>query len=256
MPDGASITATLLLGFVLGLRHALDADHVAAVAAIVDDGPAVPPGAGADAASRRRSLRGALVTGLLWGAGHAATLLLAGGLVMALCARVPDRLAQAFEMAVAVMLIGLGARVLSGALRGRLHVHEHDHGGERHAHLHFHARPHPAPAGAARHDHPHPLRFALRPLLIGGLHGLAGSAGLALLALATLPGLLFGCLYLGLFGAGAMCGMAGLSLALGAPLVLARRRSARLHRALRAAAGTASLTVGTILAWEVAYSML
>jgi ABC-type nickel/cobalt efflux system permease component RcnA len=262
MPDGSSIVATLLLGFVLGLRHALDADPVAAIvghqdAAAGPRDPRIGPG------ERGHPLRRSLLAGLLWGAGHAAVLLVAGGLVLALRARVPDRVAQAFELAVAVMLIGLGARVLVVALRGRVHVHEHDHDGLRHAHLHFHARPHAVPddrrAGPqappaippTAHLHPHPFRFALRPLLIGGLHGLAGSAGLALLALTTLPTLLLGCLYLGLFGVGSMLGMAGLSLALGAPLILARHRSARLHRALRAAAGCASLVVGLMLAWEV-----
>jgi ABC-type nickel/cobalt efflux system permease component RcnA len=290
MPDD-SITATLLLGFLLGLKHALDADHVAAVAAVMgrgDDGagpdggraaraasspPAGPSGAtpSGDGAALRGALRRPLLTGLLWGAGHAAMLLCAGGLVLALRARIPGRLEQAFEMAVALMLIALGAGALAAALRGRVHVHEHDHDGVRHAHLHFHARPHPRPGEAAprpaggeradtqpagpdrrpEHLHPHPLRAALRPLLVGGLHGLAGSAGLALLALATLPTALFGCLYLGLFGAGSMIGMAALSLALGAPLLLARRRSALLHRALRAAAGVASLAVGLGMAWEI-----
>lgn len=237
-----SLTATLVLGLVLGLRHALDADHVAAVAAVLGE---------------RDGLRRSLLTGLCWGAGHSLTLGAAGGLILALRITIPERLALAFEFAVALMLAGLGAWALCGALRDRLHVHEHHHHGVSHAHLHFHAVPHRGEAGpAARggeetHRHPHPMRSAIRPLLIGGLQGLAGSAGPALLVLATAPTLLIGWLYLGMFGAGSILGMAAMSLALAAPLVIARRRSVWLHRALRAAAGLGSLALGVLLAWDL-----
>jgi sulfite exporter TauE/SafE len=130
---------------------------------------------------------------------------------------------------------------LRGALRDRLHAHEHRHGDVTHAHLHFHAAPHP---------YPHPVRFALRPFLVGTVHGLAGSAALALLVLATVPTILAGCLYLLLFGAGTTAGMTLMSLALGVPLVLARRRGIWLSRGLRAAAGLGSLGIGLALAWQ------
>jgi sulfite exporter TauE/SafE len=230
----APVVTTLAFGFVLGLRHALDADHVAAVAALTGSGD---------------GLRRALANGMSWGFGHAVTIGLAGGVAIALRSAVPDRLALAFEFSAGLMLVVLGVVALRGALRDRLHVHEHRHDEVAHAHLHFHAVLHGA-AAAASHRHPHPIRFALRPFLVGSVHGLAGSAALTLLVLATVPTALAGCLYLLIFGAGTTAGMMLMSLALGAPFVIARRRALWLSRALRAAAGLGSLGIGIALAWR------
>src|SRR5882672_4232203 len=158
------MTAIILLGFVLGMRHALDADHLAAVAALSDG---------------RGGFRRAFATGIVWGTGHALVLGAVGGAVVLLRVSIPDRVASFFELAVAVMLVGLGVGALAGALRARLHAHAHDHGdGAGHVHLHFHAaRPEEGARhhATAPHRHPHPLRFALRPFLVGSVHGLAGS---------------------------------------------------------------------------------
>ncbi|HEU4402437.1 MAG TPA: urease accessory protein UreH [Candidatus Polarisedimenticolia bacterium] len=229
----ASLAATLLVGFLLGLRHALDADHVAAVAAIV---------------SGRDGVRRSVLTGVFWGLGHALTIGGVGLVLLALRATVPPRLALFFEFAVAVVLMILGGVALAGVLRGRVHAHRHEHDGVPHAHLHFHAAPH---GDDAAHRHPHPLRAMVRPFLVGTLHGLAGSGALVLLVLATVPTLLLGCLYLGIFGAGSIAGMALMSLALAAPLVLAQRRVLWLYRALRGAAGLGSLGLGLLLAWRI-----
>src|SRR5688572_7801733 len=129
-----SMSATLALGFVLGLRHALDADHLAAVAALGES---------------KDGLRRALANGLSWGIGHALAIGAAGGLALALRSAVPHRLAVLFELMAAVMLVGLGGLALRGALRDRLHVHEHRHGGVTHAHFHFHAARHATGAGHA-----------------------------------------------------------------------------------------------------------
>src|SRR2546425_11347905 len=115
------------------------------------------------------------------------------------------------------MLIVLGLMALRRALRDRLHVHEHRHDDVPHIHLHFHAAPHPDGAAAA-HRHPHPIRFALRPLLVGSVHGLARSASLALLVLTTVPRVLAGGRYLLVFRAGTAAGQALMSLVLGAPV--------------------------------------
>ena len=228
------ITTTLALGLVLGLRHALDADHVAAVAALNES---------------RQGLRRAVVNGFSWGIGHASTLGVAGGVALALRSAVPDRLAQLFELGVALMLIVLGVMALRGALRDRLHLHAHRHDDMSHAHLHFHAAPHAA-GETAPHRHPHPARFALRPFLVGSVHGLAGSAALALLVLTTVPTAFAGGLYLLIFGAGSTAGMMAMSLILGAPLVIAQRRALWLSGGLRAAAGLGSLGMGLALLWQ------
>ena len=147
------------------------------------------------------------------------------------------------------MLIVLGSATLRGTLRDRLHVHAHRHGDLSHAHLHFHAARHGA-GEPAPHRHPHAVRFALRPFLVGGAHGLAGSAALALLVMTEVPTILAGCLYLLVFGAGSTAGMTLMSLVLGAPLVIAQRRAHWLARGLRAAAGLGSLGIGMAILWQ------
>ncbi|MGH9750886.1 MAG: urease accessory protein, partial [Candidatus Polarisedimenticolia bacterium] len=157
---------------------------------------------------------------------------------------------------VGMMLVGLGGVAIHGAFRAHLHAHAHRHDGDAHEHLHFHVMPHPEEEGGGTHRHPHPMRLALRPLLVGGLHGLAGSAALSLLVLTTIPTVLLGCLYLGLFGAGSVAGMAVMSLVLAAPLALTRRRALWLHRSLRGAAGLGSLALGLMLTVEIGRGLL
>jgi len=235
VPD-VPIGATLLVGLLLGLRHALEADHLAAVATLVEG---------------RGPLRRAALTGLVWGAGHAMTLALVGGALVALRVRVPERVAFYCEFGVALMLVGLGARALASGLRSRLHLHEHEHDGVAHAHLHLHAAGHDAGSLRAPHDHPHPLSGGLRPFLVGCLHGLAGTGALVLLVLTTLPTVLLGWLYLGIFGLGSIAGMLLMSLILGAPLALARRRAASLYILLRLAAGGGSVALGILLCFRI-----
>jgi sulfite exporter TauE/SafE len=230
-----SIPGTLLLGFVLGLRHALDADHLAAVAAMI---------------GARGGLRRAFLTGLAWGAGHALALGAAGGSLLALRLSLPDRLAAIFELAVALMLIALGIAALAGMFRPRLHAHEHEHGGSRHLHLHLHSTPEES------HGHDHTVPSGLRPFLVGSLHGLAGTGALVLVVLTSLPGFLSGCLYLLVFGVGTIAGMVVMSLVLGAPLMIARRRAARLYALLRAAAGIGSLALGVSMAIRIGRALV
>ncbi len=224
--DDVALLPTLGVAFLLGIRHAFDADHVAAVATFT---------------GRRDGLRQALRDGLSWGAGHALTVAVIGGILVGLRLNVPDRIGRMFESLAGLMLIGLGSVALVNALRSRLHAHEHEHDGVVHSHLHFHPTPH---RGEAPHRHPHPFRPALRPFLAGGLHGLAGSAAAVILILTTIPTILAGCLYLGLFGLGSMAGMALVSLVLGAPLAMARHRGLWMQHGLSVAAGLASILIG------------
>jgi ABC-type nickel/cobalt efflux system permease component RcnA len=199
-------------------------------------------------------MRRALWTGLSWGAGHAVTLGFIGGVLIVLRLAVPERVALFFELLVALMLILLGGAAVVSALRVRVHAHEHEHDGERHAHLHLHVVAH-APEGARAagvpHRHPHPVRIMVRPFLVGTVHGLAGSAALVLLVLTTLPTVLLGLVYLGIFGAGSIAGMGLMSLALGAPLAVAERRAVWILRPIRAAAGIGSLALGVSLAVRI-----
>ena len=117
------MTGILLLGFLIGMGHALEADHVAAVASLT---------------TRSRSARQTILQGTFWGAGHTLTLLLFGLVVLLLDTVIPERFAQGLELAVGVMLVLLGADVLWHLIRDRVHFHLHRHGEVRHLHAHSH----------------------------------------------------------------------------------------------------------------------
>ena len=228
------------VGFVLGLRHAIDPDHVMAVTAM---------------ASQRSGVRRTSLVGAFWGLGHALSLGLAGGAILFLRLSVPPAVTDALEGLVGVMLILLGAIALRRALRFRLHAHPHAHDGHTHVHFHAHspsqAKAHAAPQA---HGHPHPLRGGLRPFLVGLLHGLAGSAGLALLAMAAAPTLAAGAAYLVVFAVGSIAGMLVLSALMSLPLAYLEARYAALHRGVQLAAGLASVAFGVCVVVQRAWA--
>jgi hypothetical protein len=227
-----TVLGVLTFGFVLGLRHALDVDHLAAVSTIV---------------SQRRSMWSSTLVGALWGLGHTASLLAVAVVVVALHAEIPSGLAHGLELVVAVMLIGLGLNLLRTLWRGgRLHLHVHAHGGHAHVHPHVHAAEH-LESGAGHHQ----LAVGRRPFLVGLVHGLAGSAGLMLAVLATIPSPALALAYVTVFGAGSVVGMVTMSALLGVPLVLTARRFERAEGALRLCAAVGSVAVGVVLAWEI-----
>jgi ABC-type nickel/cobalt efflux system permease component RcnA len=227
-----STASVLSLGLIFGLKHALDADHLAAVSTIV---------------SERRSLLGSSLIGALWGVGHTISLLVAGIAVIVLHIQIGERTALALEFCVAVMLIGLGASALYRLVRGgRVHFHTHAHGGRIHLHPHVHAgAPEPYP-----HTH-HGVRLSLRPLVIGMVHGLAGSAALMLVVLTTIPSPSVGFAYLGVFGAGSIGGMMIMSALMGLPAQLTALRGRRAHAVVRTLAGVFSLGCGLFMAYQI-----
>jgi len=222
----------LLLGLVVGMKHALEADHVAAVAAL---------------ATRSASLRERMTLASVWGLGHAATLVLFGGTVLALGVSLPDRVARTFEGLVGIMLIALGVDVLRRLRRRGVHVHRHRHGDGRE---HFHAHAH-APAAAptrAPHEHEHVRGLVPRALLVGTMHGLAGSAALVVLSLELTRSTAQALLYLAAFGLGSVAGMAALSLAISLPLGAAWGRFGDAWRLLEGALGVVTVALGCWMA--------
>jgi ABC-type nickel/cobalt efflux system permease component RcnA len=227
--------AVLGLGFLLGLRHALDVDHLAAVSTLV---------------GQRGGLWRSSLIGAVWGLGHTAALLVAGVVLIALHAEIPPRVALLLELGVAAMLIGLGANLLWTLWRGGVvHLHAHDHGGHAHVHPHRHA-PGDVPAG----EH-HRVRVR-RPFLVGLMHGLAGSGALMLAVLATIPSPAVALAYVAVFGVGSVGGMVIMSTLLGLPLALAGARFARAELALRTVAGLGSVAIGMLLAWRIGMEFL
>ena len=225
----------LILGLLMGMRHAMEADHLAAVASL---------------ATRGRGVRGTVLRGAVWGLGHTLSLALAGGACLLLGMAIPERVARLLELAVGVMLLALGAEVLWRLYRRRIHVHVHRHG-DGVVHLHAHAHAPQEVHDPDRHHHPHPEGFPGRALAVGMVHGLAGSAALVLMTVsgAGSPGL--GLVYIGLFGLGSIAGMAALSAVIALPLHGAARWLTGAINGLEMAIGLATLGIG---AW-VLYTM-
>jgi sulfite exporter TauE/SafE len=227
--------SALLIGFVLGMRHAMDADHLVAVATL---------------ATRRHSLAHSMRQGVAWGIGHTLTLLFVGGFVLALGTSIPQRVALALELVVGAMLIALGVDVLRRLLRRKIHVHVHAHGsGVSHVHAHSHAAP--DSRHEPLHEHAHTQGLPLRALAVGMTHGLAGSATLVVLSLGAVQSWTMGVLYIALFGAGSIVGMASLSVAIAIPLRLSEDRLGRLYRGLTVAIGLGSCALGLFTVYRI-----
>lgn len=235
-----SILATLAFGFVLGLKHATEADHVAAVSTIV---------------SERRSLWQSASVGALWGMGHTLSLLAAGVFVIAFGIVIPEQVANVLELMVALMIIFLGTRLLYVVLRTRhnVHVHEHSHDGKPHVHLHFHDAHH-AHVLSLSHDDLHNGLSGWRPMLVGIVHGLAGSAALTLLVLSEVVRngtAILGFVYLLVFGVGSIGGMLLMSSLIGLPIALGVRFFQRILLPMRLLAGLLSTTFGLFYAFKI-----
>jgi high-affinity nickel permease len=224
------IFSLLSLGFLLGLKHALDADHVAAILTI--------------ATENRTFWRSSLI-GFCWGVGHTAILLIVGTAVLLFKLTIPSAWAKLFEVAVGVMLVGLGLSVAFALWRERVHLHSHWHDdGEEHRHLHSHSR-------GAHHDHLHRFRLEYKSLAVGMVHGLAGSAALLLLVLAAVPSLGVGLVYILVFGTGSILGMVFLATAMSIPFAMSAERVARVQQTLRAAAALFSIVLGSTILFEL-----
>jgi protein-S-isoprenylcysteine O-methyltransferase Ste14 len=212
-----SLSTGLVLGLLLGMRHALEPDHLAAVSTLI---------------ARRGNPRAGAVLGAFWGLGHTLALFSVGGILAALDARLPPSLADGFELLVALMLLVLGARAVHRATRTG------------------------AGAGDRSHDHhshdvqPGKWTIARQPLLVGLVHGLAGSGALTALVVASLPTVTTRLVYIALFGLGSIAGMACLTGIAGWPLAR-MDRGGRLFRWVSAATGTFSVLLGAAWAWSV-----
>ncbi|HJQ24857.1 MAG TPA: hypothetical protein VKA60_13145 [Blastocatellia bacterium] len=233
-PDSShlSTASALVFGLLFGLKHAVEADHLAAVSTIV---------------SERKSLLSSSLVGGLWGVGHTLALLIAGLAVLLLNVRIEERAALALEFIVALMLIALGFNALRRLFAGgKLHVHVHRHGPRAHLHPHTHQADDETITGSH-----HRLRFGVRPLVVGLIHGLAGSAALMLLVLTTVDSRLAGLAFIAVFGVGSIGGMMAMSLVLGLPLRLTAGRFARAHKAVQALAAIFSLGLGMLMAYQI-----
>ena len=239
-------------GFLLGMRHATDADHVIAVTTILN---------------RTRRFVDTTIIGALWGLGHTITVVIVGVAIIVFNVVIPPPVGLAMEFAVALMLIGLGILNLTGGLRsiterltppapmqGHPHEHVHAHGGEEAEHAHGHAHLH----GHGRNPRLDLVETfgwyqLIRPVAVGLIHGLAGSAAVALLVLATIDDTGSALAYLVIFCVGVAAGMAVLTTIIGLPFWAARARSAQINRWLTIGSGVLSLAFGLYLAYQIGF---
>ena len=223
--------AALALGFAIGMQHALEADHVAAVSSLV---------------SGKKGVKHMARHGALWGLGHTLILMLVGGVAVVLGISL-EPFSDGLEFAVGVMLILLGAHVLYRLARERVHFHSHRHDGEA---PHFHAHSHKGesrPHQHSDHDHTHPDRSWVRPLAVGVMHGLAGTAAVVVLTAAAQTTPAMGLLYIAVFGAGSILGMAALTSIIAVPISLTANALTWLNRTLQVVIGVVTIGVGGMI---------
>lgn len=224
----------LLLGFAMGLRHSLEADHMAAVASL-----------SARAASPRDLWR---VAGA-WGVGHGLTLLTVASVCAVAGVSIPDPAQSYVEIAAGLLLTWLGVDLIREREGGRPRVHPHEHSdGTVHIHLHWRSD------GFPSHAHPHAARPLRRALIVGAVHGLAGSALIGLLAAGSAhPGGAIA--YVGVFALGATAGMIALSTVISFPLRWPRLRAIASMRSCRVALALGSIAIGIWISVQSALSI-
>ncbi|MBS3114337.1 sulfite exporter TauE/SafE family protein [Candidatus Woesearchaeota archaeon] len=215
---------TLLgFGFLLGVKHAFDADHVAAVSTF---------------AAKNKSIRESSLLGMFWGFGHTISLLLVGLIILLLKITIPRSVSLSLEFIVGVMLVVLGLNVLFTINKNKIHLHKHKHEQEEHIHFHSHKT-------TKRHYHEH-LPFH-QSLFVGLIHGLAGSAALSLLVLTAIKSVWAGMAYILVFGIGSIIGMMIISSIISLPFALIPQKLERTQRILRVSAGLISAITGLII---------
>jgi hypothetical protein len=230
----AAPTGILLLGLLTGLRHSMEADHIAAVLSVV--------------ASSHKNIKRASMLGAIWGLGHTMSLFVAGLVVLLLAVNISETISSRLEFGVGIMLLFLGFTTLTGWSIGKFfkglrhqkssHKHIHYHQGNIvHSHGHIHDNEH-------KHGH--------KSLIIGMVHGMAGSGALLLIVLSTINSIPLGLAYIAIFGAGSIGGMVGVSTLMGIPFVKLSN-SAKISIALRYAAAITTLAIGAGLIYDLVW---
>ena len=226
-----STFSVLLLGFFLGLRHAIEADHLAAVSAIV---------------SEKKNIFSAAIVGGMWGIGHTISLFVVGAIVIFLKLQISESVEAKLEAIVGGMLVLLGLNALKNLLTAKeIHAHTHEHSQQAHTHFHLHKEEKKEESTGKSHH-----RFSPRSVLIGMVHGLAGSAALTILVVPTIKSPVIALLYILIFGIGSIGGMMIMSFIIGLPFHFTATNFVFLNKAIRLCAGIFSLGLGSYIIYE------
>lgn len=231
----------LFFGFMIGMTHALEADHLAAIAAF---------------SVRKNSLRDAVKHSFSWGVGHTTTLFLVVVPVFLLGGQISEVTEVSLEMLVGLMLIYLGANVVYRLWRDRVHLHVHSHAGEE-RHIHFHSHKNETtPHEASRHDHDHSSKISGRAFGIGLVHGVAGAAALLVVAQSQAQQTWFVIPFVIFFGIGSILGMILISKAISIPIRLAGAHVRMSFSGLKLAVAAVTIGLGVNLAYSGALILL
>jgi len=234
------VLSLLFIGFLIGMRHALEADHVAAVASI---------------ATTTDSLKSALKHGSVWGIGHTLTLFLFGSIVILTDSIMPENMAMGLEFVVGIMLLALGIDVIRRMIREKVHFHTHQHGDNK-PHFHAHKHHNETEHDPKQHQHQHSSKFPRKALYIGLMHGMAGSAALILLTLQTVNSPMTGLLYMLIFGIGSIAGMAALSVIIAIPLRYSEKGLTWLNNGLHSLIGIVTIALGSTIMYDIGINFI
>ncbi len=241
MDFGTGLLVVLPFGFLLGLKHATDADHVAAVANTV---------------SKEQDIWKTVWIGVSWGAGHSVPLLILGTVILALSDIVLNRYESVvpyLEIAVGIMLVYIGISTASNVMRDKLNGAGHHDG--------IDDEPKVADSkGTVSDDGRRAGGFSAfgKPVLrgrsfaIGIVHGLAGSAAVMVGFLAMIESVWAGLFYILLFSVGTMLAMGGLTIGMALPFRASSTKQT-LHSIITLASAALSFVVGVILIAEMVF---
>lgn len=216
-----SLLSILGLGFVLGIKHAIEPDHVIAVSTI---------------ASQSKKLVRSSLAGIFWGIGHTATLFIIGIVLILMKGEIPEKWAMSLEFLVGIMLVYLGITTI--LTFKNIHVHKQEQDGELHKHVHFHDH-----SGTHEHNHQHKKVSYLKSMLIGLVHGLAGSGAMIVLTMSTVNSAWEAAIYIMIFGAGTVIGMLVFTTIIGIPFVFSAKKLS-LNKSLTQVTGVISTVFG------------
>nr|WP_239558094.1 sulfite exporter TauE/SafE family protein [Neobacillus cucumis] len=205
------LLSILGLGFLLGLKHAMEPDHVIAVSTI---------------ASQSKKLWKSSLTGIFWGVGHTATLCFVGLAVILLKGEIPEIWAMSLEYVVGIMLVYLGCSAIIRYKNSRIHRASH-HGSQE----------------PQTQVHRYKGTLYVKSLFMGFVHGLAGSAAMVILTISTVQTVWGGVLYILVFGLGTIISMLVFTTILGIPFVMVSKR-AMFHKAFAQITGVISTVFG------------
>lgn len=215
------LLSVLGLGFVLGIKHAIEPDHVIAVSTI---------------ASQSKKLLRSSLAGVYWGIGHTATLFIIGIILILMKGEIPEKWAMSLEFLVGIMLVYLGITTILSFKN--IHLHKHKHDGELHKHVHSHDY-----NSVHEHHAQHKKVSYLNSMFIGLVHGLAGSGAMVVLTMSTVNSAWEGAIYILIFGVGTVIGMLFFTTLIGIPFVFSAKKLS-LNKTLTQVTGVISTVFG------------